>query len=115
VNSHQAREILTLFRPGTDDPASLEFAEALGAVRADPELKVWFDQHCASFETLRARFQAIAIPEGLKEQIISERKVRTSKAFRRTVSLYAGAAALLILIALMATFYSHRRPEDSIA
>ena len=108
MNSTQAREILTLYRPGTDDPASQEFAQALSLARSDSELKVWFDQHCAAYEAVRGHFRSIVVPEGLKEQILSERKVRTTKAFRRTVSLYASVATLFILMAGLAIYYSQR-------
>jgi hypothetical protein len=115
VNSTQAREILALYRPGTDDPASEEFAQAMSLVRSDSELKLWFDQHCAAHEAVRARFHSIIVPEGLKEQILSERKVRTTMAFRRTVSLYAGVAALCILVAGVAVYYSQKPSPEAYA
>lgn len=115
MNSIQAKEILALYRPGTDDPASDEFAPAMGLVRSDPELKLWFEQHCAAHEAVRVHFHSIPVPEGLKEQILSERKVRTTMAFRRTVSLYACAAAALVLVSGLALYYTQKPPQDAYA
>src|SRR5260370_3765428 len=73
MTNQQAKEILMLFRPGTDDPADPDFARALALAKGDPELASWFDEHCQAREAIRVRFKAIAVPEGLKEQILAER------------------------------------------
>jgi hypothetical protein len=46
--------------------------------RQDAELKGWLDEHYAVQSAIRERFKGIAVPEGLKEQIISEHKSRTT-------------------------------------
>lgn len=94
----EAKEILKLYRPGTADAEDPSFAEALALCERNPELKKWFAGHCAVYAALRAKFKAIPIPEGLKEQIISERKARMVPAWQKAV-LTAGALALIALLA----------------
>src|SRR5580658_10323518 len=72
VNSQQARQILALFRPGTADEEDPSFHEARQLAKTDPELARWFDAQCASYLALRGKFQAIPVPAGLKEKILSQ-------------------------------------------
>ena len=113
MNSQQAKETLLLYRPGMADPDDPDFAEALELVRREPELAQWFAEHCRLQETLHARFSQLPVPEGLKEQILSERKVRTRPNFKRR-ALQLGAGALAVL-ALTATLLFLRQPphEDN--
>jgi len=111
VNKVLAREILTPYRPGTADQNDPEFAEALAMVRGDPELARWFDEHCARYEAIRAKFQQIPISEGLKEQIISERKAHQALGSRRKAALFAVAAAFVLALIAVSSFY-HRSGED---
>ena len=68
----EAKEILVLYRPETADAGSEEFIEALALARSDAELGRWFENHCAVQRILRARFQELQAPAGLREQIMSE-------------------------------------------
>ncbi len=76
MNSQEAKIILALFRPGTADETDPSFQEARQLAKTDLELARWFDAHCESYLLLRGKFQAIPIPPGLKEQILSERKIQ---------------------------------------
>ena len=101
MTSQQAKEILFLYRPGTEERSEPEFAEALAQVEREPELARWFEQHRQLQETLRARFRQIPVPEGLKEQIISERRSYTAppperRARLRLVVLAVASALLLV-------------------
>lgn len=86
---------MSAYRPWTDakDPT---YAEALALARTDDELRHWFEAHCAAQEAIRARFRAIAVPEGLKEQIISERTVWTRFPHLSSPRTLAAVAALVI-------------------
>jgi len=86
-------------------------AEAMGLAKRDPELSRWFENHCAVQEILRAKFRQIAVPQGLKEQIISERKAHTTLRSHRNRALMAVAAAMLLLIVAVA--YRELRPRQS--
>jgi hypothetical protein len=106
MNPGQAKQILMIYRPGTADANDPEIAEALALVRTDPELSRWFDEHCARQNALREKFRQIALPAGLKEQIISEHAARTKAASRREKFLAAGlVAAILMAVALIGFFY----------
>jgi hypothetical protein len=95
----EAKEILRLYRPGTADSADSTFAEALALCERDTELNQWFGEHCALYSAMRAKFKQIAVPEGLKEQIIAERKIHTGAVpmWQRAV-IVAGAFAVIALV-----------------
>ncbi len=111
MNSQQAKENLLLYRPGVADPDDPEFAEARDFAQRDPELARWFEEHCQLQEALHAQFSQIQVPEGLKEQILSERKVHTRPNFaRKALRLSAAVAvALLVLSAILVYFW---QPAD---
>jgi hypothetical protein len=100
MNSQEAKIILALFRPGTADEADPSFQEARQLAKADPELTRWFEAHCESYLLLRGKFQAIPIPPGLKEQILSERKIQ--RPFFQTYwrPLLAMAAVVTFLVGI---------------
>src|SRR5438045_2813900 len=83
MNSQQAKEILGLYRPGTADQQDADFAAALALAKSDATLQGWFEEHCALQAALQAKFRQIPIPEGLKEQILSERKAHINLPSRR--------------------------------
>src|SRR5215472_12102708 len=97
MTDNQAKEILKLYRPGTADAEDPSFAEALVLCERNAELKSWFTEHCALYSALRAKFKGIPVPEGLRQQIISERKVHTVPMWQKAV-LLAGTVAVLALV-----------------
>ena len=98
MNRHEAQEVLLFYRPGTGDAQDPELAAALEWVERDPELAKWFEENCALHEAIHAKFQQISVPAGLKEQILSEQKVRDITVWwRRPVALAATALAALLL------------------
>src|SRR5262245_64307917 len=112
MTAQLAKEILTLYRPDSADAAAPEFAEALLLCERDPELKQWFDDHCAVYRTLRARFQQIHVPEGLREQILAERKVHTSP-LRPRLKLLAAAAAAIAALKILVVQLLPERDDNS--
>src|SRR5436190_735159 len=84
LTNQEAKEALLLYRPGISDARDAEFVEALACARKDPELERWFQEHCAVQGVLRDKFRQIAVPEGLKEQILSERQVQEIAPGKRT-------------------------------
>jgi len=100
MNSPQAREILALFRPGTADEQDPAFDQARQLAKTDAELARWFDEHCEAYLVLRQKFQSIPVPPGLKEQILSERKIRRPVFQRYWGPLLAAAAAVALLIGI---------------
>jgi hypothetical protein len=112
VNSQEAKKILLLYRPAVDrdDP---DFVEALTFTKADPELNTWFQQHCAFQNAARSAFNDIPIPEGLKEQILSERKAHLTLTSRRR-ALVAACAVVVIAFCGVLTYRSIFPPETRI-
>jgi hypothetical protein len=107
MNRPQAKEILALYRPETADAEDPSFAEALELCRRDSELERWFEEHCALHTALRARFRQIPVPQGLKEQILAERKARLTPLRRRSLIL-AGVAAAAVLTGLVSLWLPTR-------
>ena len=99
MNTEQAKAILLLYRPGTADAAAPEFAEALQQVKHSTELCRWFDVQLAAHEKIRRPFRAIIVPQGLREQIISERPpaVGRSLSFKRVAVMCVVAVLLCFL------------------
>src|SRR5436190_20881757 len=97
VNSHQAQQVLLAYRPGieVDDP---EIAQALDLADKDPDLRRWLDQHCAFQQALCERVRQIALPEGLAEQIISERKSYLARQVKRRRLPFAAAVPVLVIL-----------------
>jgi len=104
MTSQEAKEVLLLYRPGISDPNDAEFVEALACARNDQELDRWFRDHCAVQTVIRNKFREITVPEGLKEQIISERRVKLAGPTKRAVLV----ASLCILLALLISGISLR-------
>jgi hypothetical protein len=100
VNNQEAKRILALFRPGSADEQDPSFDEARQLAKTDPELARWFEAHCQTYLLLRQRFQAIPIPPGLKEQILSERKIQRPLFQRYWRPLLAMAAVVVLLLGL---------------
>jgi hypothetical protein len=112
MTREEARETLRLYRPWTADAAEPEIAEALALARQDAELSRWLDQHCAQQEILRAKIRQIPVPAGLKEQIISERRVFTQRRFVRRAIALAAASVGVILIDWWAAVLWQLPPND---
>ena len=115
MNKQEAKKILALFRPGTADEQDSFFQEARQLAKTDPELARWLDEHCEAYLVLRRKFQAIPIPPGLKEQIISERKIQRPffQAYWRP--LLAAAAALALLVGLNSSLWPFQGRADRYA
>lgn len=113
MNREKAKEILSLYRPGTADDEDASFREARQWCERDPELRGWFENHCAVYRALRSKFKALPVPEGLKEQILAERKVHTTPMQRRRSVLVAVAASVAIIAAMASLFPRLPSHEDT--
>ena len=71
MTAQTAKQILALYRPGTADAQEPEMMQALSAVRLDPELQAWFDEHCRVQTALRDKFREIPVPVSLKGDILA--------------------------------------------
>lgn len=114
MNRDEAKNILSLYRPGTADEDDPQIAEALGLAKSDAELAHWLEEHSARQKALRAKFREIAVPEGLKEQIISEQKAAERRR-RWQRSALTAAVALVGLLILSALWIPSRPADDTFA
>ena len=110
MNINEAKTILLLHRPGLAEADDPQMAAALELAKKDAELARWFGEHCARQEVLRGRFRQIAVPAGLKEQIISEQASRERIIHWRP--RLALAAAAIVLVFLSAFFWWPHHPAD---
>jgi hypothetical protein len=108
LNNQEAKKILILFRPGSADEKDSSFDEARQLAKTDPELARWFASHCESYLILRPKFQAIPVPPGLKEQILSERKIYRPYFLKYSRPLLALAAVLVLLLGIIFGLESFR-------
>lgn len=115
MNNQEAREILSLFRPGTADEADPFFREARQWAAADPDLARWFQTHCDSYRALRRKFETIPIPPGLKEQILSERKVHRPNFQNFWAPLVPVAAVVALAVGIYLGFRPAPRSTDDYA
>jgi hypothetical protein len=101
MDSRQAKEVLTLYRPGNTDAADPQIAEALEVVQRDPELAAWFNQHCAVYNAIRGKLKEIPVPADLKHRILAQHvdHRRIIRLFR-PAWLATAAAALIVLTAI---------------
>jgi hypothetical protein len=112
VNHDEAKNILLLYRHGTADADDPQVAEALALAERDRELKDWLVIHCAQQFVLRERFRQIAVPAGLKEQIISEQARQGKMIFWRQEFSLAAAAAVILLFGVLAFFLFPKQETD---
>lgn len=114
MNKQQAREILKLFRPGTEDEADSFFAEARQLAKTDPELAGWHQEQCEAYLALRRKLQAVPVPPTLKARLFQERKIHRPR-FRSLGPVLAVAAAVVLLVGVLSMFGAFHSPANSFA
>lgn len=112
MTPQQAKQILRPFRPWLKNDHDAEVVEALALCQGDAELARWFENHCAVQNAIHARFNQVPLPEGLKEQILSEYKARLVVPGWRQPTKLVTAAALAILVALGSLWLTTPRPSS---
>jgi len=98
VDSREAREILACYRPGLDDPADPQFAEALAQVRHDPELARWLEDQSVLDAAVRSNLRQIPVPAELRDRIVGGPQARPAVVVRwqRRASVAAAVAAVVL-------------------
>jgi len=116
MDSRQAKEVLTRYRPGTDDASDPEIAEALEQCRRDLELGRWFEQHRAGQTAIRDGLRQLPVPAGLKDKILAVQTVVEVLAWwQQPVFQGLAAAAMIALTIGLARFWSQPRELKSFA
>jgi hypothetical protein len=113
MNSAQAKDVLRLYRPGTDDERDAEAAAALALAGSDPELKSWFSGQQGFNAGVREQLHRIEPPASLREQILAGHRRTLVRVWWRRPELLAIAAAIVVVISLASFRMSHG--QDTIA
>lgn len=113
MTPQQAKQILLAFRPWSAEVPSPDETAALALCRQNAELARWFENHCVVQDAIHARFNQVPVPEGLKEQILSEAKSRSVGVWWRQPAVLA-AATLTILLSLGSLWLSTRQPKEDV-
>ena len=105
MDKQSAKQILLLYRPGTDDGQDPQIAEALQFAKGDAELSQWFDAHCKFYIAMREKLRQIPVPQDLKQKLHFDEAVRRGHirvmSFKKVLVPLA-AAAVVAFLAVMA-------------
>jgi hypothetical protein len=105
MNREEAKSILESFRPGGADAANPQFAEALGLVERDAELRAWFQEQRAFDSAIAENLKDLAVPADLKASILAGRAVVRMPLWRDSRMRVAAAAAVALMVALAGAKY----------
>ena len=111
MNQAEIKRTLLAWRPGSAARDAL-VEKALAEARLDPALREWLERHAAFQRQMRASFEEIPVPSGLKDQILARAKIVDPGFWRRSrVSLALAAAA--VFLALLTSLFFKTSPESS--
>ena len=114
MNPEQARQILARHRPGVAD-ADAQFAAALDQTRRDPQLREWFEHHCAFQSAMRDQIRQLPVPPSLKQAILARRPVVVRPLFWWRRPTWLAAATILMIGIGLALWWSQQRVPDRFA
>ncbi len=114
MTTAQAKQVLVLYRPGGKDADDPDVAAALQQVNQDPELKAWFNDHCAFQAAVRGKFRQIEVPDTLRSRLLAESHIVRPPIWWRQPAWIAAAAAVVLLAAL-AGLWSRSQTSDGFA
>ena len=112
MNSADAKKVLMLYRPDSRDDHDPEIAAALGVVRQDPELEIWFRKHCEFQKAMRGGLRKVQPPAGMRDRILASRKVVPLPLWQRPAPRWMAAAAAVAMIAVATSVALRSPPID---
>ena len=115
MDNSKARFVFQSVRPDGADAAEPEFAEALAAAQADPELGRRIAQEQELDRVIASKLASVPIPDGLCDSILARAEVSRSVGRRRFVQRLALAACVTLLGVVAATWWSNARRAVSFA
>jgi hypothetical protein len=108
MNRDKAIEILSAFRPGTEDERDPVFVEALQVAEHDAELAAWLAERKAFDSTVSRRLAASPLPQGLFDQIQAGVTLRQMEARHKRRRLMALAACIVLFLTLAGLWLHHQ-------
>ena len=114
MNNDEAKFILRAYRPGGQDAADPQFAEALAQARRDPGMARWLAEETGLDAAIAKKLNSLPVPAHLKASILAGRKIvplRPVPWWRRSLHPAATAAALALTLATIGYLALHEPPE----
>ena len=108
MNTHEAKEILLLYRGPIDD-SDPQFQAALDYAESDPELGQWLREQTRCYDTIRTKLRAIDPPSELSQKIVRNRPIPFPRDWSRIVQLAAAVLISISVTALLMKWSEHRR------
>jgi hypothetical protein len=109
----QTRAILLAYRPWAPAPDDPVLGEALALARTDPELRAWFEAHCAFQQAMRNALRRTALPQALRTPSAPPRPLLRFPTL--AAQIWRIAAAILILCGIGALLWHKPGEEPSFA
>src|SRR6266480_5168820 len=98
MNTHEAKEILLLYRGPVDD-ADPQFREALTHAQRDRELAEWLREQTRCYDAIRAKLREVEPPIDLPRKIIRTRPIPFGRKWNEILKL---AAAIIVSASITA-------------
>jgi hypothetical protein len=97
MDNHEAKFILSAYRPGGQDADDPRFSNALAQARRDPALGRWFNDSIAFDRAVTEKLCAAEVPSGLRESILAGGKVSLPARWTKPFVTWPTAAVLALL------------------
>ncbi len=111
MTRREAQDVLLLSRPGRIGPEEPQMAEALRMAREDAELGAWYERHLAFQAGVTRSLRQLEPPPELKERLLARRRIVRPALWRRVPAWLAAAAAIVLLAALGSFWLQSRTPD----
>jgi hypothetical protein len=110
MDNHEARFILSAYRPDGQDAKDPRFSEALEQVRQDAGLKRWFQDSIAFDTAVVAKLRAIKAPADLRESILTGAKASRAPRWKNRARKWAVAALVVLTAIVVSLLWYNTRP-----
>ena len=113
MSRDEAKEVLSAFRPGTEDERDPVFVEALLVAQHDSELAAWLAERQAFDSAVKRQLAASPLPTGLFKQIRTGVTLRKAAARHKRQRLLALAACFVLFLTLAGLWGYHRNFSET--
>lgn len=113
MNSRDAREILSLYRPGTEDERDPFFSEAKAQLASDPELARWFTEQRALDQAIADQLARTPVVGEEAARAVEKQLPIAQRIWYRRLGL--AAAAVLVAVALFSSWRGPFQPAVTLA